>query len=137
MPFRKKSSTKATSDDASSVFGLTTSQLKALMEARGKDLIEKLNTPEYNGIQGILDRLKVDGSRGLDSNNQEDIQQRGLAFGKNEIPPKPMKSFFKLCWEVLHDMLLLILLGCAVFSIALSFYRAPHEGNKDVEEERM
>jgi magnesium-transporting ATPase (P-type) len=138
MAAKKKSSStaKAAGNGDSSIFGLTTEQLKALMELRGKDLLEKFNTSEYNGIQGILEKLKVDGIKGLDSNNEEDLEQRRTAFGKNEIPPKPMKSFLTLCWEALHDMLLVILLVCAVVSIGLSFYKPPHEEHGNQEDER-
>jgi Ca2+ transporting ATPase len=139
MPSKKKSSSEqadAGGGGDSSMFGLTISQLKALMELRGKDLLEKLNSPEYNGIHGILEKLKVDASKGLESNNAQDLEQRRTAYGRNEIPPKPMKSFLRLCWDALHDMLLVILLVCAVVSIALSFYPAPKEGGGNAEEER-
>jgi magnesium-transporting ATPase (P-type) len=139
MPSKKKSSSvqaAAAGGGDSSMFGLTIDQLKSLMELRGKDLLEKLNSSEYNGIKGILEKLKVDGSKGLESNNEQDLEQRRTAYGRNEIPPKPMKSFIKLCWDALHDMLLVILLVCAVVSIGLSFYKSPHQGGEDIEEER-
>ena len=82
----------------------------------------------------FLEKLKVDGDKGLDSSNEQDLEQRRTAYGRNEIPPKPMKSFLGLCWEAFHDPLVLFLSACAVISIALSFYRPPevkgqeHEG---------
>ncbi|CAF3361359.1 unnamed protein product [Rotaria sp. Silwood1] len=135
MPFRKKSSAKATDGGDSSMFDLTVNQLIELMELHGKDLIEKLNSPPYNGVKGILEKLKVNGNKGLDSINQEDLEQRRAIYGRNEIPPKPMKSFLKLCWEALHDMLLVILLVCAVVSIGLSFYEPPHPKDQVKEKE--
>ena len=102
------------------MFGLTLEQLKSLMELRGKDLLEKLNSSDYNGVKGVLEKLKVDGEKGLDSNNEQDLEQRRTAYGRNEIPPKPMKSFLQLCWEAFHDPLVLFLLACAVISIVLS-----------------
>lgn len=119
----------------SSMFGLTLDQLKSLMETRGKEQLERLKTPEFNGINGILDKLKVDGNKGLASDNEQDLQQRRIAYGRNEIPPKPMKSFLKLCWDALHDMLLVILLVCAVISIGLSFYEPPKKHGDQGEEE--
>lgn len=131
-PKRKTSYTKIAGGGDSSMFGLTMNQLKSLMEVRGKELLEKLNSPEYNGIQGVLEKLKVDPNKGLDSTNAQDLEQRCIAYGRNEIPPKPMRSFLKLCWDALHDILLLILLICAVFSIVLSFYKPPKEqGHED------
>jgi len=119
----------------SSMFDVTLEQLNEIMEVRGKDLMEKVNSPEYNGVKGILEKLKVDGNKGLDSNNEQDLEQRRTAYGKNEIPPKPMKTFLKLCWDAFHDMLLIILLVCAVVSIGLSFYKPPQEGDEKDERE--
>jgi len=138
MPSTKKSSVKTDTAGGgdSSMFGLTIEQLKILMELRGKDLLEKLNSSEFNGLTGILEKLKVDANKGLDSTNEEDLQQRRTAYGRNEIPPKPMKSFIRLCWDALHDMLLVILLVCAVFSIGLSFYKPPQQEGEHKEEER-
>jgi Ca2+ transporting ATPase len=138
MPSKKKSSSdqEVGGGGDSSMFGVTVEQLKVLMEARGKELLEKLNSSEYNGIKGLLEKLKVDGNKGLEANNEQDLEQRRTAYGKNEIPPKPMKSFFKLCWEALHDMLLVILLVCAIVSIGLSFYKAPATPGDNHEEER-
>ena len=118
------------------MFGLTIEQIKELMELRGKDLMDKLNSSEFNGVQGLLEKLKVDGSKGLESSNEQDLEQRRTAYGKNEIPPKPMKSFFKLCWEAFHDLLLVILLVCAVVSIGLSFYRPPKEAGSGEDERK-
>jgi P-type Ca2+ transporter type 2B len=118
-----------------SMFQLTIAQLKELMELRGKELMEKLNSSDFHGVQGILNKLQVNETRGLDSSNTQDLEQRRRAYGKNEIPPKPMKSFLRLCWDAFHDMLLVILLVCAIVSIGLSFYRPPQE-DKSKEEER-
>nr|ACD88945.1 plasma membrane calcium ATPase [Adineta vaga] len=131
---KKAAATDAAGGGDSSMFDITLDQLKELMQERGKDLMEKLKASEYNGVQGVLEKLKVDGNKGLDSNNEQDLEQRRVAYGKNEIPPKPMKSFLRLCWEALHDMLLIILLVCAVVSIGLSFYKPPKaDGDKEEE----
>lgn len=139
MPlFKKKSPVDeaAAGGGDSSMFGITLEQLNEIMELRGKDLMEKLNSSDYNGVKGILEKLKVDGNKGLESNNEQDLEQRRTAYGKNEIPPKPMKSFLRLCWEALHDMLLVILLVCAVVSIGLSFYRPPQDNTDGGKDER-
>jgi hypothetical protein len=46
-------------------------------------------------LKVILEKLKVHRDKGLDSNDQQDLQQRRTAYGKNEIPPKPI-SFLQL-----------------------------------------
>ena len=83
-----------------SMFCVARDQLNELMKIHGKDWIEKLHLLEYNGVEGILEKLKVDRDRGLVCDNQEDFQQRRAAYGKNEIPSKPI-SFFQLPWYVL------------------------------------
>jgi magnesium-transporting ATPase (P-type) len=131
MPlFKKKPAAKdaAAGGGDSSMFGITLEQLNEIMEVRGKDLMEKLNSSDYNGVKGILEKLKVDGNKGLDSKNEQDLEQRRVAYGRNEIPPKPMKKFIRLCWDAFHeDMLLIILLICSIVSICLSFYKPPHK----------
>ncbi|CAF2618914.1 unnamed protein product [Rotaria sp. Silwood2] len=136
MLSRKKLSAKTPVNSDSSMLDLTIEQLKALMELQGKDLLEKLNSSTFNGVKGILEKLKVDSNKGLDSNNQEDLEQRRAIYGRNEIPPKPMKLFLRLCWDAFHDMLLVILLICAVVSIGLSFYKPPHQGDQAIEDKR-
>ncbi|CAF0917329.1 unnamed protein product [Rotaria sordida] len=88
--FKHKS---ATNEDVAgggdcSMFGLTLDQLKELIQLRGKELMEKLNSSDYNGVEGVLEKLKVDKNKGLDSNNQQDLEQRRIAYGKNQIPRK-------------------------------------------------
>jgi P-type Ca2+ transporter type 2B len=131
----KRESTLAGGGDAS-MFGLNLKQLKSLMTLGSKELTDKINTSEYNGVNGVLEKLKVDPNRGLDSSNQEDLEQRRIAFGVNEIPPKPMRSFLKLCWDALHDLILEILLACAIISIGLSFYKPPQDTDGQEEERK-
>ncbi|CAM2710546.1 unnamed protein product [Rotaria socialis] len=138
MPSLKNKSTANTDvvgGGDSSMFDITLAQLTELMDVRGIDLTEKLHSSEYNGIKGVLEKLKVDVNKGLDSKNQQDLEQRRTAYGRNEIPPKPMKTFLRLCWDALHDMLLVILLVCAVVSIGLSFYKPPQEDGNEKEDE--
>ena len=132
MPSKKKAALASIAGGGdSSMFGLTLKQLTSLMELRGKDMNEKLNSSEYNGINGILDKLKVDANRGLNASDEKDIEQRQTAYGRNEIPQKPMTSFLKFCWIALHDPILCILLACAIVSIALSFHKPPNPSEKN------
>jgi len=107
------------------------------MEVRGDELMERLQSSDYNGVKGILEKLKSDGKKGLDSKNEQDLEQRRAAYGRNEIPPKPMKTFLRLCWDAFHDLLLVILLVCAVVSIGLSFYKPPQEGEEHSDEPNL
>jgi P-type Ca2+ transporter type 2B len=137
MASKKKSAKKTLATDGGgdpSKFGITVQRLKSIMQSRGKDFIEKFHSPEYDGMPGLLEKLKADGTKGLESTNTDDIEQRREVFGKNEVPPKPLATFLALCWEARHDFLLVILLTCAVISIALSFYKPPHEDGDEPEE---
>lgn len=60
----------------------------------------------------------------------QDIPKRREVFGANLIPPAKPKSFLQLVWEALQDVTLIILLGAAIISLALSFYRPPPEEGK-------
>lgn len=66
---------------------------------------------------------------GLDG-SERDIERRRQEFGRNEIPPKPSKSFLRLAWEALQDVTLVILIIAAILSIGLSFYHAPRENGE-------
>lgn len=66
---------------------------------------------------------------GLDGH---DINQRMEEFGRNEIHPKPPKSFFRLVFEALQDVTLIILIFAAILSVGLSFYHAPASGKQTV-----
>ncbi len=95
--FKKRSSFSegAAGGGDSSMFGVTLGQLKEFMELRGKEFMKKLNSSDYNGVQGILEKLKVDRNTGLHSNNQQDLEQRRTVYGKNILPRKP-QSFLTL-----------------------------------------
>ncbi|CAF1096007.1 unnamed protein product [Adineta steineri] len=88
--FKKKSATNediASGGGDSSMFGLTRDQTKELME--------------------LLDKTKE-----LDSNNQQDLQQRHIAYGKNHIPRKPISYLpFTSEWKTEHEFRHPLLLG--------------------------
>jgi len=69
----------------------------------------------------------MNGCAGL-SGNEGDLRRREEEFGRNEIPPKPPKSFFRLLWEAIQDVTLIVLLIAAALSLGLSFYKAPDDG---------
>jgi magnesium-transporting ATPase (P-type) len=52
-----------------------------------------------------------------------DLAKRVEVFGSNVIPPKPPKPFWRLVWEALQDITLIILILAAFISLGLSFYQ--------------
>uniref|UniRef100_A0A915ACR4 Calcium-transporting ATPase n=1 Tax=Parascaris univalens TaxID=6257 RepID=A0A915ACR4_PARUN len=108
-----------------SQYGCTLEQLRALMELRGAEALEKVNET-YGGVDGLCSLLKTDPINGL-PNDKVELEKRRRIFGKNEIPPAPSKSFLRLAWEAIQDITLIILLVSAIVSLGLSFYRPPED----------
>uniref|UniRef100_A0A8C1QVA9 Calcium-transporting ATPase n=1 Tax=Cyprinus carpio TaxID=7962 RepID=A0A8C1QVA9_CYPCA len=106
-------------------FGITTMQLRELMELRSSEAVNKI-AECYGDVQGICRRLKTSPVEGL-SGNPADLEKRHTAFGKNFIPPKKPKTFLQLVWEALQDVTLIILEVAAIISLGLSFYHPQGE----------
>jgi P-type Ca2+ transporter type 2B len=104
-------------------YGIKQSDIKSLMELKSIEATEKVKQT-YGGKEGLARKLNSNLVNGLSADPQ-DILNRQAVFGKNVIPPKPPKSFFKLVFEALQDVTLIVLIGCAVISIGLSFYHPP------------
>ncbi|PIO58616.1 cation transporter/ATPase, partial [Teladorsagia circumcincta] len=104
-------------------YGCTLAELRALMELRGHEALEKIIS-DYGNVEGLCAKLKTDPINGL-PNDHHEIERRQHLFGKNEIPPAASKSFFRLAWEALQDITLVILLISALVSLGLSFYKPP------------
>ncbi|CAI4228385.1 unnamed protein product [Auanema sp. JU1783] len=115
-------------------YGCSLQELRQLMELRSHEAQEKL-TSQYGGVEGLCAKLKTDPVNGIPNNNTE-LENRRRVFGKNEIPPAPSKSFWKLAWEAMQDITLVILLIAAVFSLALSFYKPPEGTGHDESESK-
>ncbi|XP_026673714.1 plasma membrane calcium-transporting ATPase 2 isoform X3 [Ceratina calcarata] len=110
----------ATVDGRPAQYGITLKQLRELMELRGREGVNKINS--YGGVQEICKKLYTSPSEGL-SGSAADIQHRRDTFGSNLIPPKPPKTFLQLIWEALQDVTLIILEVAALISLGLSFYQ--------------
>ncbi|CAF1067728.1 unnamed protein product, partial [Didymodactylos carnosus] len=106
--------------DAQKEYKITLQELELLMQTRGREGMEILQNA-HGGIQGVGEKLKTNIISGL-SGDPDDITKREQAFGRNEIPPKPPKTFFRLMFEAIQDVTLIILIICAVISFGLSFY---------------
>ncbi|CAF2684167.1 unnamed protein product [Rotaria sp. Silwood2] len=106
--------------EAGREFGISVGELEVLMRTRGHEGMKELNDI-YGGLSGLGQKLKTNLITGL-SDDENDISLRVAAFGSNEIPPKPPKTFFRLMFDALQDVTLIILIICAVISFLLSFY---------------
>ncbi|XP_043510037.1 plasma membrane calcium-transporting ATPase 2 isoform X7 [Frieseomelitta varia] len=117
----------ATIDGRPTQYGVTLKQLRELMELRGREGVNKINS--YGGVQEICKKLYTSPSEGL-SGSAADIQHRRDTFGSNLIPPKPPKTFLQLVWEALQDVTLIILEVAALVSLGLSFYHPADDEEK-------
>ena len=115
---------------SSSSYGLSLNQLKELMELKNADVKKKIDD-DFGGLKSFAEKLKTDINKGL-TGDTNDLALRVKEFGKNQIPPKPPKSIFRLAFEALQDTTLIMLMICAVISVGLSFYHPPADA---VEEE--
>lgn len=111
-------------------FSVKVEELKELMQLKGVEATDKLNN-NLGGTEGLAARLNTDLASGL-TEDANDLKNRVDLYGKNEIPPKPPKSIFRLAFEAVQDATLIMLIICAVISIGLSFY---HPADDEKEEE--
>uniref|UniRef100_A0A2K6RIV5 Calcium-transporting ATPase n=1 Tax=Rhinopithecus roxellana TaxID=61622 RepID=A0A2K6RIV5_RHIRO len=106
-------------------FGCTLAELRALMELRGAEALQKIDEA-YGDVSGLCRRLKTSPTEGL-ADNTNDLEKRRQIYGQNFIPPKQPKTFLQLVWEALQDVTLIILEVAAIVSLGLSFYAPPGE----------
>ena len=81
---------------------------------------------EKNGIDFLLDALKTNKKTGISS-----AAGREEYFGSNKIFRKPPPNFWDFVKEALSDKMIIILIVCSVFEIAVSLYYILGAGQKD------
>lgn len=101
-------------------FGITRQDLEFLMQTHNHDSIKELNET-FGGLYGLEKQLQTNLITGL-TGDPLDLLNRKKIFGRNELPKKLSKSFFRLMFEALQDTTLIILMICAVISFSLGFY---------------
>jgi len=111
-------------------FEVNVGELRSLMELRNQEALDKINS-DFGGIDGLCRKLRTDQLNGL-PNDKAVLENHRSVFGRNEIPPVPSKSFFRLCWDAMKDVTLIILMFAAIVSLALSFYQ-PNDPKKHVD----
>lgn len=114
-------------DGRGAQFGVSLKQLRELMESRGREGVEKVES--FGGAESLCTKLRTDPIAGLKA-EESDLQHRREVYGSNTIPPKKSKSFLQLVWEALQDVTLIILEVAAIVSLALSFYHPESSGDE-------
>uniref|UniRef100_A0A1I8GKK0 Calcium-transporting ATPase n=1 Tax=Macrostomum lignano TaxID=282301 RepID=A0A1I8GKK0_9PLAT len=118
-------------------YGCSLQELRTLMECRGHEAVSKIQS-DYGGVDGLCKRLKASPQSGI---NESEVPSRKQAFGANMIPPKPPKTFLQLALEAMQDYTLIMLIVCALVSLAISLYqkfrtKTPGETHGDDSEEQ-
>ena len=99
---------------------LSPSGLRALTESSD---VFALN--EFGGVKGVAVLLDSDCERGIES--EASIKARESRYGKNVLPEREVRSFYSMLVDALSDETLLILIGCAVFSLVFEIVFASTE----------
>ncbi|XP_022080452.1 plasma membrane calcium-transporting ATPase 2-like isoform X2 [Acanthaster planci] len=122
------------SDESDDGLALTipVEELRQLMEMRKEELANTIKT-KYTDVIGLCQKLRTSPTHGISGTHgmTADLMRRVQKYGKNEIPPKPPKSFFRLMWEAVQDATLIMLIIAAFISLGLSFLPAPESGHSD------
>nr|GMD95172.1 putative calcium-transporting ATPase 13, plasma membrane-type [Ipomoea batatas] len=79
-----------------------------------KSLEHLANLGGIRGLSSSLDTNLHDGIYG----DEKDISRRNEAFGSNTYSKPPAKNLFHFVWEAFRDPTIIILLACAVLSLA-------------------
>lgn len=74
---------------------------------------------QMGGLDKLAAGIESDTSLGL---SDRDHDKRVAKYGKNQLPSRNSKSFFKLCYEAMKDKVLILLTVAAVVSLALGLY---------------
>lgn len=98
-------------------FGIDPDELASIVRVHD---IKRLK--DNGGVEGIASKVSVSLGEGVDSSN---LATRQNIYGLNRFTEKPPKSFWMFVWEALQDLTLIILMVCAVVSIAVGI---PAEG---------
>ncbi|UJR37748.1 hypothetical protein I4U23_030442 [Adineta vaga] len=105
-------------------FNISRQDLELLMQTYHDDGLKELNET-FGGLSGLEQKLQTNFLTGL-TGNPIDLVRRMKIFGRNEIPQKSSKSFFRLMFEALQDVTLIILMICSIISFGLTFYHPDH-----------
>jgi magnesium-transporting ATPase (P-type) len=105
-------------------FSISPHDLEFLMQTHNHDCIKELNET-YGGLYGLEKKLQTNLLTGL-TGDLLDLNNRKKIFGRNELPKKSSKSFFRLMFEALQDITLIILIICSLISFGLAFYHSDH-----------
>lgn len=74
---------------------------------------------EYKSLEGLLEKLGVNKTTGLDMHNERDLQKRRSMYSVIEDVVKTQPSIFEFIMNALEDLMLRLLVVVAFISITL------------------
>ena len=98
-------------------FGISPHKLEKIMglyKERGDDYNDLLYFKKLGGVSNLLDSLLTNESTGISS-----TEGREEVFGSNKVFTEPVPPFCAYVWEALEDMMIRILIICAIVQIVL------------------
>uniref|UniRef100_A0A2N9IUY4 Calcium-transporting ATPase n=1 Tax=Fagus sylvatica TaxID=28930 RepID=A0A2N9IUY4_FAGSY len=93
----------------------------------------------HEGVDGLARELSVSLKDGVVSS---DIPLRQNLYGLNRYIERPSKSLWMFVWDALHDLTLVILMGCAVISVGVGIAtegwpKGMYDGDLDKEKKNI
>ena len=98
-------------------FGISANKLETIMgkyKERGSDFKDLKYFREQNGVINLINSLLTNEVTGISS-----LEGREEAYGSNKVFIEPVPPFCSYVWEALEDMMVRILIVCAVVQIVL------------------
>uniref|UniRef100_A0A0D9XWQ9 Calcium-transporting ATPase n=1 Tax=Leersia perrieri TaxID=77586 RepID=A0A0D9XWQ9_9ORYZ len=107
----KKKEFHLTEDVIKAGFSISPDEL-ALITSKHDSKVLKM----HGGVDGISKKIRSTFDRGICAS---DLDTRQNIYGVNRYEEKPSRSFWMFVWDALQDMTLIILMVCALLSIAV------------------
>ena len=98
-------------------FGISANKLETIMgkyKERGSDFKDLKYFREQNGVINLINSLLTNEVTGISS-----LEGREEAYGSNKVFIEPVPPFCSYVWEALEDMMVRILIVCAIVQIIL------------------
>ena len=98
-------------------FGISAHKLETIMgnyKERGADFKDLKFFRDQNGVENLINSLLTNEITGISS-----IEGREEAYGSNKVFVEPVPPFCAYVWEALEDMMVRILIVCAIVQIVL------------------
>ncbi|RHY90194.1 hypothetical protein DYB26_009733 [Aphanomyces astaci] len=76
---------------------------------------------ELGGTEGVAWNLNVSLEHGLNSADDDDLEDRQRRYGKNYVEPESAKTFVQLMWHSFQDLTMMVLAAAGFVSLVLGF----------------